>query len=95
MKDSGLLKQIFSTATGSANQANIGAASLNSWIVPLPPQKETEIIVTKTEKLFTYCNELEQQISKSQQDSELLMQAVLQEAFEGNNAKKVSVARKK
>ena len=82
LKDNGLLEQIFSTATGSANQANIGAASLNSWTVPLPPQKETEIIVSKIEKLFTCCDQLEQQISKSQQDSELLMQAVLKEAFE-------------
>jgi hypothetical protein len=28
-------------------------------------------------------------------DSELLMQAVLQKAFEGNNAKKVDIARRK
>jgi len=82
LKDNGLLKQIFSTATGSANQANIGAASLNSWIVPLTPQKEAEIIVSKVGKLFIYFDELEQQIGKSQQDSELLMQAVLKEAFE-------------
>jgi hypothetical protein len=39
-------------------------------------------IISKIENLFTYCDELEQQIGKSQQDSKHLMQAVLKEAFE-------------
>lgn len=51
-------------------------------LIALPPLEEQKAIVAKVEKLFAYCDELEQQISKSQQDSELLMQAVLKEAFE-------------
>jgi len=56
-------------------------------IIPLPPESETSTIISKIDKLFAYCDELEKQIGKSQRDSELLMQAVLQEAFEGISAK--------
>lgn len=74
---------------------NLRMRDVTDLYIPLPSYPEIKVIVSKLEKLFISCNELEQQIGKSQQDSELLMQAVLQEAFEGNNTKKVSVARKK
>ncbi len=57
---------------------------IQDLIVPLPPTDEKRVIVYKLQKLFTYCDQLEQQINKSQQDSELLVQAVLQEAFGKN-----------
>jgi len=74
---------------------HVNMKDLRTCVVPVPSAKEMEIIVTKIEKHFAYYDELDQQIGKSQQDSELLMQAVLQEAFKGNNAKKVGVAREK
>ena len=70
------------TTLGVVGQDNISLQQSREMIFPLPPQQEADTIVSKVEKLFTYCDELEQQICKSQQDSELLMQAVLKEAFE-------------
>ena len=63
-------------------QKNINLGIIGDLPFPLPPEKETNYIINKVESLFTYCDKLEQQINKSQQDSELLMQAVLQEAFQ-------------
>ncbi len=55
---------------------------LKALVFPVPPIEEQKAIVAKVEKLLACCDELEQQIGRSQQDSELLMQAVLKEAFE-------------
>lgn len=74
-------KVLRDNATGSA-ATGIKAAILKNLLIPIPPNEEYEIIVDKLEKLFNYSDQLEQQINKSQQDSELLMQAVLQEAFQ-------------
>ena len=53
-----------------------------SSLVTLPPLKEQKAIVTKVEKLFKYCDELEKQIENSEKSTENLMQSVLKEAFE-------------
>ena len=55
---------------------------IQDLIVPLLPTDERQIIIDKLQNLFTYCDQHEKQINKSQQDSELLMQVVLQEAFQ-------------
>lgn len=73
--------QLYEAAWG-AGQPNVNGTKLKSLFVSLPPLSEQKTIVAEVEKLFNYCDELEQQIDKSQQDSELLMQAVLKEAFE-------------
>ncbi|MEA1992595.1 MAG: restriction endonuclease subunit S, partial [Thermodesulfobacteriota bacterium] len=81
LKETNLLEQIYKTATGAANQANIGINSLRGWIVPLPPLAEQQAIVTKIHKLYSCCDQLEEQINQSKSNSELLMQTVLKEAF--------------
>ncbi len=81
-----LLNQIFSTATGAANQANIGANTLKSWVIPLPPLPEQKAIVAKVEKLLALCDELETQITQNQTHAKQLMQAVLREAFSHSSA---------
>jgi len=85
LKDDRLLDQIFSTATGAANQANIGSNTLRSWLVPLPPMEEQQAIVTKVEKLLAICDQLETQITRNQSHAEQLMQTVLKEAFAHNS----------
>lgn len=84
-KDDRLLDQVFSTATGTANQANIGSNTLRSWLVPLPSAIEQQAIVTKVEKLLALCDQLEARITHNQTHAEQLLQAVLQEAFSHNN----------
>lgn len=77
-------KTLKDNCTGSAATATgVKAAVLKTLLLPIPPLVEQEVIVSKVEKLFIYCDELEQKISKSRQNSELLMRAVLKEAFSG------------
>ncbi|MBB6401593.1 restriction endonuclease S subunit [Methanococcus maripaludis] len=49
--------------------------------LPLPPLEEQQRIVQKVDELMELCDELEQNIEKSKNYSEMLMQSVLQEAF--------------
>ena len=51
---------------------------------PLPPLNEQKRIVEKVNELMKLCDELESQLAQSKQESEKLMQAVLQEAFQGS-----------
>jgi len=53
-------------------------------LIPCPSFEEQKIIVSKVQKLTSYCDELEQQINESERRSELLMQSILKEAFENN-----------
>lgn len=55
---------------------------LNNIIIPFPPVEEQKEIVNQVEKLFAICDELEEQINNSKQNTQTLMQAVLKEAFE-------------
>lgn len=64
--------------TGTTFKA-ISGSDLRSISIPLAEQKR---IVAKVDQLMKLSDELESQLQKSQKDSELLMQAVLQEAFE-------------
>lgn len=49
--------------------------------VPVPSLTEQKRIVAKVNQLMHLCDELETRLNQSQKDSEILMQAVLQEAF--------------
>ena len=69
--------------TGTAGQKRVPAEFVALNPFPLPPLKEQNRIVTKVDELMKLCDELEVQIRQSKEDSERLMQAVLQEAFEG------------
>ena len=49
--------------------------------VPVPSLTEQKRIVAKVDQLMHLCDELETQLNQSKKDSEMLMQAVLHEAF--------------
>jgi type I restriction enzyme S subunit len=49
--------------------------------IPLPPLSEQHRIVAKVDQLMHLCDELETRLNQSKKDSEMLMQAVLHEAF--------------
>ena len=63
----------------------IKSSRLISLLIPLPSLQEQKEIVKKIENLFKICDELEEQINSSRVNSEMLMQAVLKEAFENND----------
>ena len=63
-------------------QPNFGSTHLNSVSIPIPPIGEQKAIVEKVELLMQKCQTLEQEIKTSESHSQILMQAVLKEAFE-------------
>ena len=69
--------------TGTAGQKRVPAEFVALNPFPIPPLNEQKRIVAKVDELMKLCDELEVQIRQSKEDSERLMQAVLQEAFEG------------
>jgi type I restriction enzyme S subunit len=62
-------------------QANVSGTKLKNTLVPIPPFEEQKRIVAKVDQLMHLCDELETRLSQSKKDSEMLMQAVLHEAF--------------
>jgi type I restriction enzyme S subunit len=62
-----------------------GGVSVNSFKnikIPLPPLAEQKAIVERVESLMKKVSVMEEEIHKSEQNAEMLMQAVLKEAFE-------------
>ena len=72
-----LRDMIFSTATGSANQANIGISTLREWLVPLPPFPEQKHIVAKIDQLMNLCDQLDEQITARTAKQTELLNAVM------------------
>lgn len=81
LKHEVLLNMIFKSATGSANQANIGSTMLKNLLIPLPPRAEQEEIVGRIDKLMAMIDKLVSQVSERKEKFEMLMQSVLREAF--------------
>lgn len=63
-------------------QPKLNQGNLNKILISLPPLEEQKAIVQKVETLMQKCSELEQEITQSEQHANMLMQAVLKEAFD-------------
>ena len=61
---------------------------------PLPSSKEQKAIVEKVESFLAKSKDLKTEISQSEQNTQMLMQAVLKEVFEGKE-EKVTVSTQK
>jgi len=61
---------------------NLSGQSLASIALPLPPLEEQKEIAAKVEQLMQKCQDLEAEIKQSETNAQMLMQAVLKEAFE-------------
>ncbi len=59
------------------------STSLANMIFPLPQLAEQEAIVEKVENLMQKVSAMEEEINKSEQNAQMLMQAELKEAFDG------------
>src|SRR5690554_5713873 len=75
-------KQIEPQIVQQNGQANFNGTKLKNIIIPLIPKEEQKAIVEKVETLLQKCNALEQKITQSEEHANMLMQAVLKEAFE-------------
>ncbi|MBM4067034.1 MAG: hypothetical protein FJ266_15600 [Planctomycetes bacterium] len=54
---------------------------IRAFEIPLPPLAEKQTIVERMDTLMAMIDELEKQVSERKNQSEMLMQSVLQEAF--------------
>ena len=73
-------KEIDRNASGTTFK-EVSGGKLSHILFPLPPLEEQKRIVSKVDQLMHLCDELETRLNQSKKDSEMLMQAVLHEAF--------------
>jgi len=79
------IKQLYDSLNKSKEGSafpNINTEKLKNIIFSLPPLPEQIRIVQKVNQLMKLCDELETKVKENQKNSELLMEAVLREAFE-------------
>lgn len=69
-------------ASRGQGQPNLNTDIIGETIIALPPFEEQKAVTKKIDFLFKVFNELDEQINSSKVNSEMLMQAVLQKAFE-------------
>lgn len=62
-------------------QSNINATKLKSFRFPLPPQEEQIVITKKAKEVLDICDLLEESIIQNERNANLLLQAVLKDAF--------------
>jgi type I restriction enzyme S subunit len=67
----------------TTNLASINMTQLRSCPLPLPPLAEQHRIVAKVDELMAHCDQLEQQLSQTDQQRRRLLEAVLAEALGG------------
>lgn len=69
--------------SGGSAINNLLLGDMKKMMFPLPPLAEQKKIVEKVDKLMAYCDKLENMAISAEKESEMLMQSVLKEAFEG------------
>lgn len=69
-----------------ASAGNLNLGHIRSFPIPLPPIAEQRVIVERVDSLMTTIDVLEKQVSDRKEQSGLLMQSVLREAFEHSHA---------
>ncbi len=67
--------------TGGATTKTITKDAVKGLLFPLPSAREQEVIIQKIEALIEKCNSLEAEIITSEQHAQMLMKALLKEAF--------------
>jgi type I restriction enzyme S subunit len=77
-----LLDQLFAQSVGTANQGNIGVASIRNLPFPLPPLAEQKRIIAKVNQLMSLCDELEAKLRQAEADDEKLMNAAVKHVLD-------------
>jgi len=67
---------------GGMKMPRLGTSDGKMALIPLAPLEEQKVIIRKVESLMKKCQVLEQVIKTSEAHAQMLMQAVLKEAFE-------------
>jgi type I restriction enzyme, S subunit len=71
----------FRLASEGGAQPNISKVKIVNTVMPLPPLAEQHRIVAKVDELMALCDQLEQQLSQTDQQRRRLLEAVLAEAL--------------
>lgn len=74
-------KQIEIPIRTTTGVKNINTSEISNIILPLPPLNEQRRIVEKVNQLIAFCDELENKIGQSRNESEKLMQVIFQGEF--------------
>lgn len=83
LKSDSLLEELFESATGTANQANISMKSISNLPFPVPPLEEQHRIVQRIEELFAICDQFKTKLQHRQQINEKLVKGLVKEVLEG------------
>lgn len=73
-------QEIFKHLKATA-QPSLSMTTIRDAFIPVPPLNEQKRIVEKVNQLLALCDELEQVVERSKQESEKLIKVVLKEAF--------------
>ena len=81
VKTASFLKNGEKEMTGVCGQKRVPVDYFSNSLLSLPPLAEQQAIVERVNKLMAMIDELEKQVSERKEQSEMLMQSVLREAF--------------
>ena len=74
---------ILSVVSQQAGQANVNGTKLKLLSVPMPPEKEQQILVEEVERHLSVADEVEKTITAELKRAEQLRQSILKKAFSG------------
>ena len=74
---------ILSVVSQQAGQANVNGTKLKLLAVPMPPEKEQQILVGEVERHLSVADEVEETIKAELKRAEQLRQSILKKAFSG------------
>ena len=86
-----VIKKEIRRYTVETTQANIGIASIESFVFPLCSSQEQAQIVQEIESRLSVCDKVEQSINESILKAEALRQSILKKAFEGRLLSKAEI----
>ncbi|CQD81066.1 Type I restriction enzyme EcoKI specificity protein [Yersinia intermedia] len=69
---------------------NISTVQINNILIPLPPEREQQLIVGKINELKSYCDQLEQQSLTSQDAHSQLVETLLSTLTDSQNAEELA-----
>lgn len=69
----------------SPGRANLSMGNISNFPIPLPSFAEQNAIVERVSRLLAMVDHLEKQVSERKEQADMLMQAVLKEAFDGGH----------
>ena len=74
---------ILSVVSQQAGQANVNGTKLKLLAVPMPPEKEQQILVEEVERCLSAADEVEKTVTAELKRAEQLRQSILKKAFSG------------